>query len=503
MRKKYSFAHPFSAVVFSSRLVNVFVLVACFFYLSSKAGNVIPSERYSSVSQLASGNWVRVALPEAGIYKVTYEDLQAMQFPVTGLSSNGIRVHGYGGILPETAGTERFDDLPETPVMMFDGGDGSFSPGDFFLFYSTGPNSWRYNAQAEAYEFLPNIYSDHAYCFITYGSTPGQRVQQAVQPLTASNQILHYNYRDVLNQELVNLIKSGRGWYGDFFDIITEREYAFNVFNTKPGSQLKLRLSAVARSAYGSSFTLTANGENHVLPISPVSSDFNTNYAFISTSRFTQTAPGEFSVVKVKYNKQSSMDLGWLNFIEVNAEASLQYRGAPMHFRSNSATGNVEYIVSGVTGDVMIWDVTNRIAPTSISVIIQNGAARYLANADTVREYYLASPANFLKPSFVELVANQNLHGMVTPAMLIIAPEVFMNEAVRLATFHANHDDLSVSVVTPQAIYNEFSSGAQDISAISDFIKMLWHKAEPGNLPRYVLLFGDASYDYQKQGSQQ
>jgi hypothetical protein len=55
---------------------------------------------------------------------------------------------------------------------------------------------------------------------------------------------------------------------------------------------------------------------------------------------------------------------------------------------------------------------------------------------------------------------------------------------------------MSVLVVKLQDIYNEFSSGASDITAIRDFIKMLYDKATTGHEPRYLLLFGDASYDY-------
>lgn len=45
-------------------------------------------------------------------------------------------------------------------------------------------------------------------------------------------------------------------------------------------------------------------------------------------------------------------------------------------------------------------------------------------------------------------------------------------------------------------IYNEFSSGAQDISAIRDFVKLMYDNATGGNEPKYLLLFGDASFDY-------
>jgi hypothetical protein len=50
-----------------------------------------------------------------------------------------------------------------------------------------------------------------------------------------------------------------------------------------------------------------------------------------------------------------------------------------------------------------------------------------------------------------------------------------------------------VEVVTPGQIYNEFSSGRQDVTALRDFIRFLYRQ---GDALRYVLLLGDASYDY-------
>jgi hypothetical protein len=55
-----------------------------------------------------------------------------------------------------------------------------------------------------------------------------------------------------------------------------------------------------------------------------------------------------------------------------------------------------------------------------------------------------------------------------------------------------------VKVVKTDEIYNEFSSGTQDISAIRDFMRMLYDRAgsDQSLMPQYLLLFGAASYDY-------
>ncbi|MEN9331597.1 MAG: hypothetical protein RLZZ94_687, partial [Bacteroidota bacterium] len=55
---------------------------------------------------------------------------------------------------------------------------------------------------------------------------------------------------------------------------------------------------------------------------------------------------------------------------------------------------------------------------------------------------------------------------------------------------------MKVVVATTEEIFNEFSSGAQDVAAIRDFVKMFYDRSVTlGTPPKYVLLFGDGSYD--------
>jgi hypothetical protein len=79
---------------------------------------------------------------------------------------------------------------------------------------------------------------------------------------------------------------------------------------------------------------------------------------------------------------------------------------------------------------------------------------------------------------------------------VIVAHPDFNAEAQRLADFHRQSSRLSTIIVSPVEIYNEFSSGVEDVTAIRDFIRMLYDRSGDAKLPRYLLLFGDASYDY-------
>jgi hypothetical protein len=61
---------------------------------------------------------------------------------------------------------------------------------------------------------------------------------------------------------------------------------------------------------------------------------------------------------------------------------------------------------------------------------------------------------------------------------------------------HFANDGLKSLVVTPQKIYNEFSGGNQDVTAIKQFLMMFYNRAvTTEEFPKYLLLMGDASYN--------
>ncbi|NHW17293.1 hypothetical protein HA071_25850, partial [Escherichia coli] len=71
----------------------------------------------------------------------------------------------------------------------------------------------------------------------------------------------------------------------------------------------------------------------------------------------------------------------------------------------------------------------------------------------------------------------------------------FATEAKRLADYHIQKNGFKTAIVEPSKIYNEYSSGGQDITAIRNFISYLKNN---GRL-KYVLLLGDGSYDYKNR----
>lgn len=106
--------------------------------------------------------------------------------------------------------------------------------------------------------------------------------------------------------------------------------------------------------------------------------------------------------------------------------------------------------------------------------------------------------ASFPEPEYVYNITNQNHHADKAFDMVIIVPasQKLMAEANRLKLLHEQRDSFRVKIVPADELYNEFSSGTPDAGAYRRYLKMLYDRAESeADLPRYLLLFGDAVWD--------
>lgn len=111
----------------------------------------------------------------------------------------------------------------------------------------------------------------------------------------------------------------------------------------------------------------------------------------------------------------------------------------------------------------------------------------------------------FGTPEFVHRITNQNHHAATATDMVIIIPtsQKQLNEALRIKAMHEQHDSLRVTIVPADELYNEFSSGTPDANAYRRYMKMLYDRAETDkDMPRFLLLMGDAAWDNRMRASE-
>ncbi|MBE0637494.1 MAG: type IX secretion system sortase PorU [Bacteroidales bacterium] len=453
-------------------------------------------------SVLANGNWFKIKIDKTGLFKVTYAQLAEMGMNVSGLSSSNIRVYGNGGgMLPEKNSTSRFVDLQETSIAVMDGGDGSFNQGDYLVFYGIGPDVWKFDPQTMRFFHEKHVYSDYSYYYVTADLGPGKRITPA-QSTTETHNYISTTFNDYQFHELdqVNLIKSGREWYGEIFDLITSYNYAFNFPNLKTDAQQHFRFRAIAKSVLSSTFAATITGiEPLILTINGTPDNPEGQYARDGIGEMNFLAGSDNVNINIKYNKTAGSATGWLDYLELNVVRNSAFSGGQMAFRDLLSFGSnkvTEFRLNNANAGVTIWEITDPHNIKQVQAALSGNTMSFKLPTEELKEFIASDGTTLYDVQTVGKVPNQNLHGLSDIEYVIVSHPDFLEQANRLAEFHRSYSNLETIVVTPEQVYNEFSSGAQDITAIRDFMKLLYERGDSGIKPRYLLLFGDASYDF-------
>jgi hypothetical protein len=472
-----------------------------------KRGN---ARGFTSSSVLASGNWYKMAVWEDAIYKIDYHYLRSLGWDLKNISSSSISIYGNAfGELPVENFAYRPDDLAENAIYISDGGDNKMDEGDYILFYAKGPHRWRLTGNE--YDHQRNVFTDSSYYFITHDApTNASKRIPSRNSLSAQDvQAGSYDYLAIHERESKNLIKSGRLWFGESFDIDQSQTIEFEVPNISTTEDAKLRAQIALRTVQSTStMELSVRGitSTDMDDNGGVSGVYYETYARLANRELTFKPIGDV-IVDMEFSKGNADANAWLDFLELHARRLLVMNGDQMDFRDSQLPigVNAGYRISNISTGMRIWDVTDPWNVVEQNYVTDNGTAVFGVSQDTLKEFISFYNRNFPEPRLIGQIENQNLHSLVNefPDLIIVTPPILESSALDLASFRVEHDGLDVLVAITDQIYNEFSGGAQDITAIKDFVRMFYEAAagDPERTPRYLLLFGDASYDYKDRYS--
>ena len=456
----------------------------------------VKTNDYVSHSVLKTGKWLKVAVASNGIYKITYDELSGYGV----VSGEGVRVlGGYHGDMPETFTEVVTDDLKELSIHISKGSDGIFNSGDYILFYGQGPNEWDFDGISKFRHHL-NHYSSYNYYFITTGSP---KLIQSVNslPESSANQTAT-NFTDYQFHEIEgeNLIRSGKMFVNERF-IPTYNSYSFNFSfpNIDTDEDVNIYGNFVGKSTAESYFNLKVGSEQETVIINSTASSSYT-YASKNNGLNWNFKPSSSSLtVSVTYNNNASApdSKGWLDYIGINAKRKLSFYGKAMSFRNTDVIGGgniTKFDILNSTNELVLWDISETFDITKINYNYNSGAISFVAETDTLKNYIIFNSSGYKVPVSITPQANQDMHGVPDVDFIIISHPDFTSYANQLADIHRTADGMSVQVVDPSLIYNEFSSGKPDIVALRNFVKMMYDRSG-GTYPKYLLLFGDGSYD--------
>jgi hypothetical protein len=464
----------------------------------------VPMLGQVSNSVLSTGSWFKFSVDTTGVFRIDRNLLQQIGISPDNIDPRKLHIYGNGGnLLPEFNGNFRYDDLQENAIYIEGEADGTFDNNDFILFYAKGPHDWQVDTTTGNATHRQNIYSDVGYYFITVNNDDGKRIQSAVEITDpATTQITTFDDYIFYEQETLNLFATGRRWMGEDFSVENQQSFSIPFPNVVTTEEMTVTVRAAAVSALSSSMDVSANGQDL---FTMGFSGNNPSSLILATDQLRSAAltnPSNTINVSINYSNGGNPSArAYLDYIELVGKKNLVASDFQFGFRSFDAantTAVVEYQIQGAANIAQLWDVTDPINVTSIANE-STGNFSFKANGGALREYVVLNANDYYTPQAISnpRVNNQNLHAIQDIEYLVITSRELIPQAQRLTNYHEENSGFTTEIVVVEDIYNEFASGAPDITGIRDFIKFIYDNNDsPERKLKYVCFFGDASYDY-------
>jgi hypothetical protein len=459
-------------------------------------------------SVLATGQWVRFEAQAEGIYKIDRARLESFGFNVSSVDPRTIKIYNNDGkALSEMVTAPRPDDLIENAIIVSGENDGSFDQSDYILFYGRGSQFRDIHPVTKTIQRFNNPFSDKNYYWVTAGGENGKRIQSK----SSLNTNADYTQSTTIaftDQEVdkINLAKSGRQFMGDdFSQNIPSRTYINKLDNRNSSYPINYNFRFINASQSAFILSVAENSTNIFSgSLAGYSGELYTvGKPYNRTGVFNGALPDNRSVLKFTLSSTSVTSVGYLDYFEITYEKDLKPVENKLIFFSKDSSAIVEYYLNGFpSSEIRVFDVTDF---ANIQIVDpksgwpSGGDFRFQAseNADSLRKYVAVGNGSYLTPSNPTAIANSNIRGILDGAkFIIISHKKFLDAANRLKSYRENQARVPIStiVVDVEEIFNEFSCGIRDISAIRDFIKYAYDNWQIK--PEFFMFMGKGTYDY-------
>ena len=224
---------------------------------------------------LSSGEWFNFSLNSDGIYRLSYQDLESLGMNVSNLDPRNLRIFGHpAGLLPSNNSIERPNDLIELAIEVVGQSDGIFDENDYILFYGQSPHQWILNNNL--FSRQQHYYDDYCYYFISSDHGLGKRIDSFQSLFSADTTVNTFNDFQIHEIDNINLIKSGRNWFGEVFNHNDSKSFNFTFPNLTGNINIKIALASNTPSPYNSQFNISGAGmSSETILINGVSGNYN------------------------------------------------------------------------------------------------------------------------------------------------------------------------------------------------------------------------------------
>lgn len=480
-------------------IYNVIIAVVVF-VLQPVFALAFPVETYTKSSRLAEGRWVKVAVKTTGMHLITTSELKSMGFD----DPARVGVYGYGGerLSDYLSLSKYIDDLPRVASVATSRG---------LVFYASGPEGWRAApgrvGSQEWTEHVINPYTETCYYYIAEAAEPMKIATDGVAG-TAGESVVATTFIEHLYHEtdLVTIVESGHNLYGEDFKFTPTRNFSFTLTGRVEGTDVWMQTRFFADSPNGAtSVSYTVNGK--ALPSDGYDNIPRTvgTYCYGDTclSRKVFDLNGTNLSLGITHKPSGGLKSAYLDRIDINYTRAMTLPASgQLAFSTSVAAVKVDGVNS--SAGLHVWDVTNPCNILEMNVSTSGNAVSWTSEYSGRRDYVVWTEAAEMQAvKAAANVANQNIHGLDTPDMVIITVPGLLSYANSIAALHrSDRDSLNVLVLTDAEVYNEFSSGMPDPGAFRRMLKMFYDRGADeatGSRLQYCMLMGRTTFDHRRK----
>jgi len=463
-----------------------------------------------------SANWLKMRVTRQAAHAVSPADLRNVGVSPASVDPRTIRVFSGTGLpLPENVTAPRPDWMVECDILVEGESDGVFDEGDRVVFCAFGPDGWACDmglAPAEE-PYYENPLSPSNVYWLTWESpgTPSgfsgepRRMQEDdLQSSPSATPADAYWARDHLERNIYEWLGASDNWFWQQMQQspLPERRqftHQLNRVRTDSTAVLRVRVEGISAAAanpdHHTRFSL--NGELvHV-------AEWEGETRLIVEIADVPVVEGD-NTLEIFLPRQGDSfrdDRILVDWYDLEYWRELWAADGQLVFGSSGRTGEIRYTVGGLAGqDVSVFKVLDRYTTRTVpGVTTESGSNGFRAVfnddvADTA-SYIVVSPEALVTPR-ISRDAPAGLRTVTAADYVMIAHDDFYDAALRLRSYResAAGGGFRVRLVRVSDVYDDFSWGLQDPTAIRDFLKHVWdHEDVP---PTHALLVGDTSADY-------
>ncbi len=392
------------------------------------------------------------------------------------------------------------ENLVEIGIKITGEENGVLDANDKILFYGRGSSG--IDLDIDKIDHHQNIYfSENTYWLLIPqdSSLRGKRVTYLDSHSSPSLTLDYATSYIHIENDVYNPFKSGLAWTGPSFG----RGASYTLIPTL--NDVKTSVNADFEIAIRGSSTDIEYIQNprHIIDVYLNSRDdlkTNFNYSGLSKQIKTFTVSGselqdEVNLVYLDNNSSSSYSLPHFDHATIKYGRKLNAENSPFEFFAPIHSNSVAFTLTG-SSLPSVWDITHITEP-KITVVEESGDEYTLSvdlPVDTLARFIVFIEEDVFPITELEHVTNHEFNVLrnQNPGVdhLVIGPEEFRNASQVLVDHRGSSKFIALEI-----IYNEFSGGNADPTAIRSFLQ--WTQEEWSDPKPYcVLLMGDTDYDY-------